>query len=221
MNWLQKIAQADLSWIESKSMPLPVVTPEDEKRQHAGIDRMDQRMTQETANELRRQYPNLEYGGAGAIGLALQAGPNEMLKITHDWSEANTATQAFENPVNWVVSVLAPPEMIQEQPPMWAIRMKKLEPLDVEMALFASRLGDLHNTDQYPDPRRVQHLILMAGIEDRQDEAMAIYAQMKYLLDQNRQSSQVWLDDVHGGNVGWDDDGNLKAYDLGPGVFVE
>lgn len=207
MNWLKRIAQ--------KSMPLPVSVPAGE-RENMGIERMDTKMTQETADRLRQQYPGIEYGGAGMIGIALKTGPNELLKITHDWGEVNAATYAFENPMNWVVPILEEPQMIQDNPPMWGIRMKEIEPIvNPELNIFISQLSDLYDKNTFPSLEIAQtwHTTI------DEEELIQIYAQMKYILEQNRQT--LWLGDIHGGNVGWDDDGNLKVFDLGPGNFVE
>jgi len=207
MNWLQKISQ--------KGMPLPVTVPDYEAVEHMGIDRMDDRMTQETSDKLRQQYPEIEYGGAGMIGMAFQTGPNEIMKVTHDWGESNIAKYVFEHPMNWVVPVLEEPQMIQEYPPMWSIRMKKLQPLDNwELEFFVTDLKVRHEKNEFPDIYQVQTMI--EGMSDP-DAAIKLYHHIKYIIDQNDQT--IMIGDIHGGNVGWDDDGHLKVFDLGPGNF--
>ncbi|KKK81255.1 hypothetical protein LCGC14_2815340 [marine sediment metagenome] len=61
MNWLKRIAQ--------KSMPLPVSVPAGE-RENMGIERMDTKMTQETADRLRQQYPGIEIEDAYTLAKA-------------------------------------------------------------------------------------------------------------------------------------------------------
>ena len=211
-------------WITSlgqKSMPLPVDVPLPERHRNLGVDHMDTKMTQETADQLREKYPEIEYGGAGAIGIAMRPHPGEMMKITHDWSEANAATQAYKNNWDWIVPVLEEPKMIQEDPPMWAIRMKELIPLKFREQRLVRLLSDKYNTDEWPrNNAEFEPILRLAEIgKDQMDEAMKIWAHMKYILDRNH--STLWLTDIHGGNLGWDDDGNLKIFDLGPGNFYE
>lgn len=205
---------------DAKAMPLLVDIGHEERFEHAGIDRMDYRMDQQTADQLRQQYPEIEYGGAGAIGIAFQTGPNEIMKITHSVQEANAANYVFENNMDWVVPILEKPQMLQEHPPMWGIRMKELQLLDPEVQMFVSELSRADEVNQMPqNEAEFQDLLRQGKIERRHEEARKIWAQMKYILDQNRET--LWLPDIHGGNVGWDDDGYLKVFDLGPGDFVE
>ncbi len=212
MNWLQKIAQ--------KPMPLPVDVEHEERLDHAGIGRMDSRMDRETADRLRQQYPQIDYGGAGAMGIAFETGPGEIMKVTHSISEVNAANYAFENNPNWVVPILEEPRMLQDHPPLWGIRMKKLQLLDIEMQLFASQLSFADEANNMPqNEAEFQDLLRQGKIERRHEEARKVWAHMKYIFDRNRQT--LWLGDIHGGNVGWDDDGNLKLFDLGPGNFSE
>lgn len=204
-----------------KAMPLPVAVDTEERLDSAGISRMDNKMTEDTANRLRQQYPEIEYGGAGAIGIVFQTGPNEIMKVTHDLSEANAAEYAFENSLDWVVPILEKPQMIQDNPPMWGIRMKKLRLIeDQNLIVFIHNVVAMDEVNQFPNLEQIGFIIEnnFPDFEDA-DEALNIYAHMKYILDQNRQA--LWLGDIHGGNVGWDDDGHLKVFDLGPGDWVE
>lgn len=180
-----------------------------------GIHRTDEMMTQETSDMLRQQYPEIAYGGAGAIGIAFETGPNEILKITRDWREADIAKQVFQQPMDWIVPILEEPKMVQDSPPLWGIRMKRLQLIeDVELAAFVSYLT--FPTTPFPDHHQVRFMIEEERIGEQMDTAMALYAQVKYILERNQQT--FWLPDIHGGNVGWDDDGQLKVFDLGPGT---
>ena len=210
MNWFQRIAH--------KPMPLPVEVGNEERLDNAGVFRMDRKMTQETADQLRQQYPEIEYGGAGAIGIAFRTGPGEIMKVTHDIGEVNAANYALENRLDWVVPILEEPKMIQEHPPMWSIRMKELQLLDRKMGGLVSHLSRADEMNQMPrDEKEFQNVLWEERIESSNEEARKIWAHMKYIFDRNRQT--LWLEDIHGGNVGWDD-GNLKVFDLGPGHFV-
>lgn len=211
MNWLQKTSQ--------KSMPLPVDVEREERWDSAGVNRVDDRMSQETADQLRQQYPEIEFGGAGAIGIAFETGPGEIMKITHAISEVNAANYALENRVDWIVPILEEPEMLQEHPPLWGIRMKELKLLDRDMQMFATQLSADEENMMPQNEAQFQDLLRQGGIERRHEEARKVWAHMKYILDRNRQT--LWLGDIHGGNVGWDDDGVLKVFDLGPGHFTE
>lgn len=228
MNWLKRIAQQELPHTSivdltkflkqaQKAMPLPTDTSMQDRAENAGIHRIDEMMTQETADMLHQQYPEIAYGGAGAIGIAFQTGPNEIMKITHDLSEANAAEYAFENSLDWVVPILDKPQMIQENPPMWGIRMKKLRLIeDQDLGILINDLVRRYETNSFPNLEQIGFMVEnnFPNFNDA-DEALEIYAHIKYILDQNRQT--LWLGDIHGGNVGWDDDGHLKVFDLGPG----
>lgn len=225
MNWLIHIAQSDFPNLQHSSlgskpkpMPLPVDVGHEERLDNAGIDRVDSRMNQQTADQLRQQYPEIDYGGAGAMGMAFQTGPGEIMKVTHSIAEVNAAKSAFENRMDWVVPILEEPQMLQEHPPLWGIRMKELQLLDNEMQMFVTQLSYADEENRMPQNEvELQDLLRQGKIERRREEARKIWTHMKYIFDQNRQT--LWLGDIHGGNVGWDDDGNLKLFDLGPGNF--
>lgn len=208
------------SWINSlspespKAMPLPFVPPKYETQR--GIKNIDTNMGQDTSDQLQEKYPDLEYGGAGAYGVVFQPRPGEMIKVTRDWSEANTASAVFKTPTDWVVPILSEPKMIQEEPPLWTIHMKKLDPLDLEFERLVTNLAVKHEDGRFPNTEEIVLMLKMEGIElDRYDEAFEIYAEMQHILDKNQ--SSFWLTDIHGGNVGWDSDGHLKVFDFGSG----
>lgn len=209
--WLRRVSQ--------KYMPLPAPVPPEERSLHQGVERMDERMTQETADQLRQQYPEIEYGGAGTFGTAFQTGPNEILKVTHSWEEANRAQQVFERPMDWIVPVLAEPQMIQENPPMWGIRMKKLQIIDdVELEIFVTQLGFksyLPDFDSNWAQEMIQDMIQKDSHLNVQNVAY-IWDQVQYILEQNNDTFGI---EIHGGNVGWDDDGRLKVFDLGDTTY--
>lgn len=203
-----------------KLMPLPFEVSRREREHHMGYERIDNRMSQETSDQLQQDYPEMLGGDAGAIGVALRSAPGEMTKITHDWSEAKAATAVFENPVNWIARILEEPKMIQGNPPLWRIRMEKVQTLDDPMAIFATQFYYRDDANNYPDVEELPQMMRMGGMDmDRYDEVVKIHAHMKYIFDRNRQS--FWITDIHGGNVGWGSDGNLKVFDLGPGNFIE
>jgi len=222
MNWLQKTAQLEKQ--AQKAMPLPKVPeaiPREDRKEHSGIQRLDDMMLQETADMLNQQYPQIEYGdagGAGEVGVAYQIGPNEMLKITRDWREASIAEDVFYTPMDWVVPILAKPEMIQNNPPLWAIQTKKLHPINnLELEIFVGRLIHIDKTFHiFPNQIMVRSLIKEERIEEQEELAMILYDQIRYIVDRNKET--LLLPDIHGGNVGWDDDGVLKVFDLGPGM---
>lgn len=205
-------------------MPLPTNTlRQQEDREDgaaAGIHRTDEMMTQETADMLRQQYPEIDYGGAGAIGIAFQTGPNEMLKVTRDWREADIAKIVFNNPMDWIVPILEEPRMIQDDPSLWGIRMKKIQPI-ADMGLEIM-IGDLTKRKiglNFPNSEQFRILVRDVrgyDLADQEETAMKLYFQIKYIMKRNEES--LWLTDIHGGNVGWDDDGKLKVFDLGPGI---
>lgn len=197
MNWLLKLSQ--------KPMALPVTPPVREREANDGIDAIDQSMSEETSNLLRLKFPNIGYGGAGSFGVVFKTGPNEMAKITESWEEVENINIVIYDKIDWVVPFLGEPEQIQEEPPLWLIRMKQLKPLKPNEQMLVTYLT--HQS-------RIPHIDFV--MEDYVayldvDNILKIYTQIKYIMEQN-----IHFTDLHGGNFGWDsDDGKLKLFDLG------
>src|SRR3990167_9584271 len=96
MNWFSRLTIA-----QSKPMALPsvaVVPDNHERDKHYGIDRIDIEMTEETAQELERQYPGITYLGAGQHGIAYECEPGISCKISNNSWEAGLASRFLKHP---------------------------------------------------------------------------------------------------------------------------
>lgn len=198
MNWLQRIAQ--------KPMALPVAFPG--RLPGAGATRIDDLMTEQTARE---QYsPTMEPGGEGSFGVVYKIGPNEMAKYTKDPREAETVQFVFDNKFDWVVPVLAPPEQVQYDPPIYKIVMKELKPLSMQESNLVDFLEYHYHHYGIPDIEDVmEEYVPYLDV----DTVMYIYNRTRYIFDQNKNT--LGLTDLHGGNFGWDGK-ELKVLDVGP-----
>ncbi|MHA2279758.1 MAG: hypothetical protein ACXAC5_02525 [Promethearchaeota archaeon] len=203
MNWLQKIAQ--------KPMALPVAPPAGQRNELRGIDRIDEQMTPETAQE--EYTPEMEWGGAGAFGVVYKTGPGEMTKYTKDYREFETAKIAYEQDIDWVVPILEEPTQLQYDPPLYRIRMKRMQPMGRHQAsLVEILIYSEGKHGKFPDIENIMESYV--PILDV-DEILYLYKRIEYILEQNRKS--LWLTDIHSGNIGWDGS-HLKVWDIGPGT---
>lgn len=198
-------------------MPLPAAVPPDERRLHGGVDRSDTRMTQETADQLSQQYPEIEYGGAGTYDTVWKTSPGRILKPTGSWKEKNNAQFVFEHPADWIVPILSEPQIIQENPPMWGIHTKELQKItNIYLEIFITNLGfkslipDFESEWAQDAIQSDPDLVWNVDIKEIENT----YNQVQYILEQNNNHDMLDLE-IHGGNVGWDDDGRLKLFDLG------
>lgn len=209
------------SWIdsldESKPMALPKSPPSDvewETSPRHGVLRIDEVMSPQTAEE---QYnPNMDYYAHGSFGVLYQSDPGEVFKYTKDPREAETVKLVFEQQYDWIVPMLAPPEQVQDDPPIYKIRMKEMEELNrAEYELVKLLSGDLQ---RYRDGFLENVIGIDEVMEDfvpylDVDKVFYIYERMKYIFQQN--GDILWLTDLHGGNFGWDGE-ELKVWDVGP-----
>lgn len=190
---------------DAKPMALPLA-PSKKQRYHRGVDRIDSRMTEEVADQ--EMSPQMEWGGAGAFGVVYRTAPGEMTKYFYDPAEFRIISKAYEERLDFVVPFLSPPEQVQDFPPIWKVRMKELTLLSgEEKGLFDRLEGAL----EYPTLDKVMEDWGHVDV----DKVIKLYENTKYIREQNARS--LWLTDIHHGNVGWDDDGRLKVFDLGTG----
>jgi len=204
MNWLQKIAQ--------KPMALPKVPPTWSNWQDdtygGGAMRIDDVMSPQTAEE--QFEPDMQYAGHGSFGVVYRTGPGEVSKFSKDPREAETAQLVFDQKYDWIVPMLAPPEQVQYDPPVYRLRMKEMKPLEQHETMLVNYLEMHYEKKGIPSIEFVmENFVPYVDV----DKVMYIYKRMKYILEQNE--ATLWLTDLHGGNFGWD--GNeLKVWDIGP-----
>lgn len=202
-NWLYKISQ--------KPMALPVAPPS--PWMNMGIERIDQRMDEETADKLKQQYPDIQYGGAGAAGIVFRTGPGKMAKVTSYEDEVINATQAFYNQYDWVVPILSEPERVQGSPRLWLIHMKELKPVPRNETMLVASLCDCFNPENFSPPSVEYYLEKFTGEIDT-NRIIDVYSQMSKIYQKNKETLQLY--DTHEYNFGIDpDDGKLKIWDLG------
>lgn len=207
----------------AKPMALPQPVPDSERRPHGefpgGVKRIDDIMTEETAQSERDSYPNMGDGRPGSFGVFYPINDTEGIKYTKDELEASNVEKAYYQKFDWVVPILSPPRPVQVgDRALWGIHMKMIQPLENwrEQGLVSS-LWDSFNKGDFLSIEKVME----DNMGDEHPDAMSvdlilnIYNRMKYILTENEK--HLGLTDIHGGNVGWDGD-RLKVFDLGPDV---
>lgn len=207
MNWLQKIAQ--------KPMATVVPPPDDIDREtYRGIDRIDEIMSEETAQQ--EYVPGTEWGDAGSRGITYTLPGGKRMKHSKDRKEYENAQIVYSQEMDWVVPILEAPQLIQDNPPLFKILMKELKPLSQPETML---VGYLANRLERARDGWIEDMV---GIEEVMenyvhfldvDKVLYLYNRMQYIFQQN--SNTLWLTDLHAGNFGWD--GNeLKVWDIGP-----
>lgn len=210
MNWLKKISQ--------KPMPLPVNYTHDDEVDF-GASKIRDIMTYETADQLNLQYPNMKYLGSGRDGITYRTSSGSIVKFTNDLKEAETATIVYNNPLDWVVPILSPPKQIQQdlqdqyrpnETSLWAIEMKELKIPTTDERRLINWLTFRCDTEKF---HSLNQAVDVFGQDIDQKTLSNIYNQTKHIIESNKNT--LWLTDIHGGNVGWDEDRKLKVFDFG------
>lgn len=178
-----------------------------------GISRIDAIMQEDTAKQERNKYPDMKWLGSGGFGVTVESRPDEVLKYTKDEMEVQRASWAYKNKPEWIVPIFSFPQQIQKDPPLWALRMKKLELLNREEQELITTLT-LYFEDNFGQLPTLWEVVqnLAPSLEEKQ--VADLYHQIAVLLKENEETLQ--LDDIHGGNVGRDQ-GKIKVFDLGVG----
>lgn len=200
-NWLVRICQ--------KPMALPYST---EKETDPGTRKIDEFMDPDTAFGELQLYPDIEFFDAGSEGLVSRIGsPGVLMKYTPEANEVEAAEVQFEKKYPFVVQILEPPRRIQQNPDLWAIKMKEVKPLDwPHKDIISSLYRALYRHDQeYPEVEQV--------IEDwhtlmKPPDIVKLYNDYTTLIGQLKR--HFWVADVHGRNVGYQD-GRMVIFDLG------
>lgn len=205
MNWLHKLSQ-------SKPMALPYAI-EEEKGFDPGTLRIDSLMSPETAFEQGKSHPDLDFFGAGALGLVSKTGiPGVLVKYTPDKNEVNAAQIQFEKKFPFFIEVLQPPKQIQQDPPLWEIMIREIKQLTWPAVGFVTYL---HRSYQ---SKKMKYPTLKEALDDwdfqmRRDDIRKAYDDYTNLLKEMI-SSGIWVGDAHGENVGYQN-GELVVLDLG------
>lgn len=216
MNWLQKIAQF-------KAMPLPYGIPDGNIDR--GFSNINYQMSQETSDKQKEQYPDISYFGSGGEGVSSNI-PGGALKYTNQKNEYLSALNQYKQKLPCLVQILEEPKQIQVDPPLWAIAMQKVQPLDDdERNVMNFILGWEMDPGRYPTFEEtlnfVDFLYKKYGIKkprvtpEKIQRVHYAYEHMKACFDNNGFES----DDAHAKNVGWNKDGRMVLFDLGRSSF--
>lgn len=200
MNWLTRLSK--------KPMPLPVMYTHDDETGEGAL-RIDEVMNQETSNQLTSQFPNMKYLGSGMDGIAYETSKS-VIKITNIQQEFENAILSYQNNFDWTVPIFSQPHQIQTTPPLWVIEMKKLKTLE---KVDERRLVNYLTWSSLPEFPKFSKVSEYFSLDIKHDVLLNLYNQLKYIVESNKNS--LWLTDIHGGNVGWDEDGKLKVFDFG------
>jgi len=176
-------------------MPLPIPYPEtdnyDHHREGYGVREINDKMRQETADEQKYQFPDMEFKGSGGYGMAVSLGDGKIGKYTYQPHEVENALRVKEMNLPCVAEIYDVQKIQEDQHGLWMIIMEEIEHLSEEDSHYIS---DLRFADQ---PRDTP-----LGIE---------YAELIECLQANRLN----FTEAHGWNVGRNAKGRLVIFDLG------
>ena len=216
MNWLQKTAQI-------KDMPLPfpypgLVSDKSFTKNTIGLNRIDHRMTQETADREKERNPS--YLGSGAFGVIIDLGGGKVGKYITDYTEADFADEIKRNPVPCVVKIHSVTQVQQEVnskvPNLWLVIEDKVRTLSPEDARLAWEIRGWRFLAA-PDNGGYEE----ADVRNSYQDAITKYPDKKQFIDDlfkfGIQMVQYGIcsHDVKGDNIGYDQNNNLVLIDLG------
>jgi hypothetical protein len=218
---------ASVSWMErcsqAKPMALPVEIPSDNKKGtgNRGIDYVDRVMSEETAQKEREKYPGMSFLDAGNRGVAItvpytiqdESGNTKLvvMKYTTHPSEYKTAKFLLTRPdlngklfAKVIEADMAQGEAGQYEA-LYRIVMEKVDPLNKEEVNF---INEFLYGNKGPNCPPINTLPMWAV------EYTYVYDSYCELIS-NLKTSGFKTSDVHGKNVGWNEDSELVVFDLG------
>ena len=190
-----------------KAMPLPISYPEtdaeDGHREDKGVREINEKMRQETANEQKSLFPNMEFKGSGGIGMAVSLGDGKIGKYTDKRIEVNNALKVKVKNVPCVATVYDVQHIQAEtgqrgqlEYDMWMIVMEEIEHLSPEDSNYISALRNMYEHGE----RNPGNSTL--GAE---------YTELRKCLKANG----IYTSEAHGWNVGRNKKRQLVLFDLG------
>jgi len=229
MNWFSKIAKEKT---DEKPMPMPFTTED----RSGGTKRIDREMSQQTADQLKKQYPEIEFLGAGGIGVAGQSG-NNVIKFTSDEDEAMMAKQLMKINIPCIVKIYSVKKVQEPRKfdsyynatTIWVIECEKV---NTNLTLDQKRLaGDMNAILQIGGWSTMPSEFIRQGWESKkqyvyektikefpqEQQFINDYLEMRMCLDKNN----IIADDAHGDNIGYNKQGKLVLFDLGYSEFQE
>ncbi len=221
-SWLTKIAK--------DAPPKPMALPFNEHpwENRRGIDRIDDRMTQETADQIKKQF-NPEYLSAGDFGIAattdrliISPDKKNVIKICSDWEEAVAAITFGRSPC---CAKVIRAGQIQKKPELYIIVMEMVtpltDPIERNATGFLRYILEKHISEEYYEQRIAEAYMRYPTIT----KFIEKYRRFADCFRQNKINS----DDAHANNIGYDKQGNLVIFDYGgvssptslPNIFNE
>ncbi|MFA5418607.1 MAG: glycosyl hydrolase 108 family protein [Bacteroidales bacterium] len=200
---------------EAKEMPFPVDIPYENQSTGSGAYRIDQRMTDDTAQNQKQMYPQSQWLGSGNIGAAIECKPGFACKYTDDPDEVEAAQKArkiqkqqLQNGIVQIHEI----KQIQTNPDLWCIvadLVKTLNPEERQNFHIVS-----HSLKKYPDQQDRYKFYEKSGFQHLKAIDNKVYDMYTRLRTHGFHD-----DDTHGKNVGWDRNGDLVLFDLGFALY--
>ncbi len=204
MNWLQKISQG-------KPFPLPFNVNVDDHNLGEGVSKIDDVMTQETADEEQRRYEDIYYLGAGQFGIAADLGNGMVLKYIKEPTEAVESERVMKLNPSCVTKIH---EVRQLQDNLWGVIMDKvrlLDPIDIRQ-VTAMRNLCVAGSMTFREFIREARVKEFPTVDNWTEHLFNEYVEMMSCLRAN----DVYSHDMHGKNCGHSrTTGKLVAFDIG------
>lgn len=209
MNWLQKLCQ------RAKPMPLPFDVPEgitnELESRGMGSPRIDERMSQETADMLQDQY-GVNFLGAGNEGVAGyydREGTDAVMKLTDSEREAKMCQyiQQIKPPCTPMIYDV---QQVQYEPyELWAISMEKVQPIEEDSDMWFAA-NEMSYDLPYPNDVSESSQWIVEKYPNLTNFRQKYINMTECLLDHD-----IWTRDAHAANIGFDSEGNLVLLDIG------
>lgn len=160
----------------------------------SGYEKIDEDMDKDTANIEQQIYPDIKYLNSGGYGAAYDCKPGVVCKYTNDYHEYVAVLEAMKNPIPCIAKIFNI-RKAQIFPPIWVIETEKVTILSKD---------EKYNWDAWLREGSEPESIKYSYLSDA-------YFKMLYCLQQHDYNTN----DMHGDNVGWNDEGELVLFDLG------
>ncbi len=196
------------------AMPLPKVKNDynlDKVNKWDGYTVIDKRLTQENVDKIEQENPNLEYLNHGMNGIAYSIG-NHVLKITRDKQEAILAEKLINEPCECIVQVFG---VKQLQSDIWQLELEKVIPLN------QNQIDIVHYLNMYANKLGLRDIdLIVANLKQTRINApsknklLTLYDKYKRLVE-CALVNDFHLGELHGGNIGFRENGQMVILDLG------
>jgi hypothetical protein len=217
------------------AMPLPAADnyPQDRiNMPGTTLRQMDLDITQDTANNVSKQHPDLSFIDNGQYGAAYTtSNPNTVVKITRDRTEFIAAQRLMKTPspcivgVKSAVEIQGPNEYDPDTEHYYKLELERVQPLSkqdrgvVDELVYYVAYGRIKTLEYIlkqkvagmewrdPPPTQEQYATMTQNIT----RLYGPYQQMLNCIN----AAGFSPNDCHGNNVGWTTDGRMVLLDLG------